>query len=684
MPQVPTLQNQVSPQAAPNFQQRPLQVTGAQDLGEGISNVSNALFKVKQEEQLKADRAAFMDADRTTDTIANDLYTHAQSKQLKDAIGIGPQSMSEFDKRTSEIEQNLKTDRQKAVYRESVNQRRSQLQRQIDNHEGQQRELYYSKSREDYKAQAHLNAVTNYQDPKAIEGEIDKIRSTVDQTQGLDADQKATELGVRRSGVYEGVIDRYLSNDQVGQAEAYYKTIRDKVNGDKASNIERGILAAKKRLDAEQKAKLTEVRQSLTDQLQDINAAAQAGIPITQVPPRAMLELVFGKYEGGQRYEAAQNMANLSVEVGALHDLPADDLYNQATQYKPNQVKGAADAAQVQSFMAGRVQRILEERKADPAGYLVQHSPAVSQAWDAFEQAGDDASRAAYLKTVRAERERLQIPGDDVLPNTYVQQVADQINTSDAQKLASTIEREAQKWGADWPTVQGQLAGKISDSAAVIASGIPRGAAVQLAATANLKQNELAALLPPGAKWNDVQAAVDDQFKDFSASLPPEAASTWNAFRDSGTRLAVQYMHQGMSQSNAVQKAYTDLVRDQIVEFRSAPFRVPPDQDKAVIETGARAAVANFTPPAGAVIPTGAFTAEEYASQLREHVRDNGYWVTRPDAKGLRLYVDGGPVAGISGPVEYTWEQLRGFSDKAAQDAYEAQAKVARERQERR
>ena len=109
--------------------------------------------------------------------------------------------------------------------------------------------------------------------------------------------------------------------------------------------------------------------------------------------------------------------------------------------------------------------------------------------------------------------------------------------------------------------------------------------------------------------------------------------------------------------------------------------------DQSVYATGAARALAGhwegdtYVPPART---GGAFTAEEYASQLREHVRENGYWVTRPDAKGLRLYVDGGPVAGIDGPVQYTWEQLRGFADKAAQAAYEAQAKIVRERQERR
>jgi hypothetical protein len=131
----------------------------------------------------------------------------------------------------------------------------------------------------------------------------------------VDEAQKATELGVRRSSVYAGVVERYLSNDQIGEADAYYKSIKDKVNGPMAASIERGLLAAKQRLESEKTAKLTEARQAMNDQLRDIQAAAQLGIPVTQVPPRAVLEGLYGKHEGGQKYENAQAMADLSVKV---------------------------------------------------------------------------------------------------------------------------------------------------------------------------------------------------------------------------------------------------------------------------------------------------------------------------------------------------------------------------------
>jgi hypothetical protein len=682
LPRVPTLDNQVRNQAAPDFQQRPLQRTFGQDIGQGVANVGHVVNKIQQEEQDKADRAAFMEADRNTDTISNDLLAQAQSKKFKDAIGITPELMSNFDREAGKIEGSLKSDRQKTAYRQSINNRRSQLQRSFDSHEGQQREAYYAKSREDYKDQAHVNAVTNYQDPARVEQEVDKVRATVDQTPGIDEKQRASELGKRRSDIYAGVIDRYLSNDQVNQADAYYKTVKERVDGPVAANIERGIAVAKNRLESEKKAKLTELRQSLNDQLQDIAASAQLGIAVTNVPSKDVLKAVFGEYEGTQRHETAQKMANLSVEVNGMHGLSTTDLIGAADSYVPKTQAGAADAAQTAGFVGGRVRQILTEREKDPAGYMTQHSPSVKQAWEAFSQAGDDESRAAYLKTVRAERERLQIPGDDVIPNGYAEQVADQINTADAQKMATVIANEAQKWGADWPAVQGQLAPKISDIAAVISSGIPRGPAVQLAATAKLKENELAALLPPGTKWPDIKDKVATELEQFSASLPIEATSTVGAFQDAAERLTAQYMHQGMSLGNAAKKARTDLVRDQIVEFRSAPFRVPPEEDPGLIENGARRAIETFEPAPNSVIPNGANSTESYLADLTTYVRDNGYWVTRPDAKGLRLYADGGPVIGVDGPVQYTWEQLRAGGDAEAERARKIRADEVRRRQE--
>lgn len=423
-----------------------------------------------------------------------------------------------------------------------------------------------------------------------------------------------------------------------------------------------------RRLDAEQQSRLTEARQAMNDQLRDIATAAQTGIPVTNLPSKGALTALFGEYEGQQRYEGAQRAAALSNTVAKMHSLSTSDLLAQSVSFVPKQVEGAADQAQLAGFIANRTEAIVQQRGKDAAGYLVQYSPAAKDAWMRFSQAQQPAEQAAatenYLRTVRAERERLGIPGADVLPNSYAQGIADQINTAqNGEQLATTLEREGARWGAAWPQVYGQLAPKLSDTALVVGSGIPRSAATALTSMSQLKDAELKALVPPSVKWSDVQNAVSKQLQDFQRSFPAEGARTFNAFNEAATRLTVRNMQQGASRGDAAAKAYQDLIGSQyqMIEFRGVTMRAPTSIDGRQVEDGARTAIANFeaTSSAIAVPPGSPLTAEQYAAQFGAHVRQNGYWVTRPDGDGVVLYVDGGPVFDQGGRVERTWEELQ-------------------------
>lgn len=442
------------------------------------------------------------------------------------------------------------------------------------------------------------------------------------------------------------------------------------------------LKAARNELKAEQDRVKSEARQVLGDQLQDIAAAAHAGIPVRAVPPKAALQLAFGEHEGTQRYEAARKLANMSLEVASLHGLSEQELLQQTESYRPTQVEGAAEQSELYGFMTRAVSGILNAREKDPAGYLLHNSPSVKQAWESF--AADPEKRDAYFAALESEKTRMGIAGTDVLPDAVAQGIAAGINQAKtAEGMTDAIEEQAVRWGSRWPEVYGQLSNKLSDLTLVIGSGIPRSAGVALASTMNLKEAELKSMLPPSTKWTDVEQAVDDQFADFQRSLPPEAAKTWNAVRDSAVRLSVKYMNQGAGRGDAVQKAYADLVESQysMVEYRGAAVRVPAELNAEEIEAGMRWAVAHAESD-GIVVPEGvALSAEEYGSRWTEHVRQNAYWVTRPDSLGVRLYVDGGPVVTNSGPVELTWPQLQTKADEARADAEgrlrEAQKRVS-------
>lgn len=411
--------------------------------------------------------------------------------------------------------------------------------------------------------------------------------------------------------------------------------------------------------EAEQRARISEAKAAMSDHLRDMQVAAQLGMPV-DVPQRATMIALYGDQEGAQRYRTAERLATLSGDVAKLQDLPSNELVEKVGSYAPTQVDGAAEQVQLQQAIAGSASRIIELRAKDPAGYLTQHSPLVRRAWD--EMSRDPAKVPEYLSAVRAEKERLGIPGTDVLPQGYVTSVADEIAGTTAEKMADRIEEEAARWGPAWPQVYGQLAGKLPDTAAVIGSGIPKSAATTLAATANLKPAELKAMLPANVKPADVENAIAGQFEEFVRSMPAEAARTVTATLDAANRLTTKYMGDGMSRGAAAQRAHQDLVGSQyeLRPLRGATIRIPVGVSADTVEAGAQQALAKFEVDSTMVdVPqSAALSAEEYAERMKGAVRARGYWLTNPGSTGLRLFLDGQPVFRGGAPVEMPWDEL--------------------------
>jgi hypothetical protein len=663
MPLIPTLDNQVRPQEAPNVQRRPLQNTASQSVAAGIGNASDVLFRVQQEEQLKADRAAFMDADRQTDTVANDIITNAQKRIGKDAIGSGPELLGEFDKRSSEILNGLKTPRQKAAFQESLNNRRSQLQRNLDNHEGQQRESYYAKSREDYKDQAHINAVTNYRDPKAIDAEIDKIRATIDQTPGMDAAQRETELGVRRSGVYAGVIDRYLANDVIDGAEKYYKSIRDKVNGDTATQIEARINAAKDRERNKRDAALGLARAELQDEVRNIEAATKLRIPVTNVPSEARFVALYGE-RGKKMHEQVSKFAALSVDAAKLDQMASADIVKLAEGHIPTKVEGAAAQAELAGIIGAQAREVLKARADDSVAYLQQYSPTVQEATKAFSENPTDATRNPYLTALRGERQRLGIPGDDILSRQDEAAVVDRMTRfDDTQNLTDSIRSEAARWGKDWPLVFAQVGDKLPDTAFFIGTGISDKASGVVGATVGLSDDELKKRLPAGTTMKNVTDDVADGLDEFTASFPIDGTIAASKVLTGTEKLVIGYLGQGMSYSDAKKASIKETTEKyQFLTFRDHTYRVPRDIDANLVDEGATKILRNFKPP-DRLIPNGA-TIE----QVSDLYKRNSYWVTNEDETGLILFMGGEPVGKPA--IRYSWDQLRAAGMDANKPIY--------------
>lgn len=374
MATVPTLQNQVSTQGVRARYRDPTPSTALDSVGAGLMDVGSAIHQVREHEALKADEAAVLEADRQSDTVANDLYVKAQGRTFKDAIGLAPEFLSEYDKHAAEQENELKSERAKLAFRRQSYAKRGALQRQLEVYEGNQREAYYEKSREDSKVQAHMNAVTYYQDPQRVEQEIDSVAKIVAATPGLDDEQKATELNVRQSGIYAGVINRYLANDQVGKADAYYRSVKGRISGDKAALIENALSGARKQAAAEAKTAAINTQAGKILQLYssdgpEAGSAAVAALAKSGVSP-AILGEVYSKVQSG-----------LNLVRNAKQEEHADDL--------------ASLAQSIQSGEAGPEQiDLVEQLWKDNVFSPTERATKIGQIESAFVQnAGDVAAR---------------------------------------------------------------------------------------------------------------------------------------------------------------------------------------------------------------------------------------------------------------------------------------------------
>lgn len=434
---------------------------------------------------------------------------------------------------------------------------------------------------------------------------------------------------------------------------------------------ENEVRIARERAEAERKASMAELRQSLSDQQRDNLVAARLGLPVS-VPSKKVLQAAFGEADGSARYELQVKASELGSDVASLQQLPANEIIEKLESYKPKKAEGAADQSQLYGYLADSASSILKARQADPAGYLVQYAPKTQSAWQAFQQDSSEANREQYIVALNADRERLGIPRGSLLPNDYAKAMADELaNPASAEKLADMIESEAQRWGDKWPEIHAQIAKDLPDMAAVIGSGISREAAVTLASTSKLSKGQLETMLPPSTKWTDVEDTVKTKFDPVRRSFPAEGARTFQAIENSAMRLAVSYMQAGDSRSDAVDRAYKRLIDDHyaIGEVRDVTFLVPRTlngrpYDFERVEDQAEFMLENFDPTADMIAVPPGDDAGRFIERARQQIRSEAYWMSTGDGNGLRLYLGAKPTQ-----ISYTFEQLNAMATERRAEA---------------
>jgi len=630
-------------------------------IGEALQGASHIMARIGIAEKVKADEVAVTSAETKLTSWANDRLFNPEngafSTQGKNAFGLSGKVLPEYDAQVESLKGELANPEQVEYFDKVSVSRRLAIEQKLHQHESTQRESYYDSESEAALQNSVRSAGNYFNDKGQIAFELSRQKQVIDQQgkrHGWSAEQTGQTFANTRSKTHLEVIERMLSMNNLGMAKSYYADVKPQLLGDDATRVERALQTG----DAVAKDRLR-------NRLRDIEASARMGIPVTSIPSREELVAAFGESDGERAYNQASGFRQVSRDVARLNTMPAVSIVEAISNYQPTEVEGAYDAAERATIVESSARAIIQAREKDPANYIIQHTPEVAAAWNEA-MAGDPEAAARYLQLYQAERGRLQVGNDNLIPEDYADEIAQRItNPATSEELYANVARESDRWGNAWPQVLKQLGPKLPDTTKIIASGISPAAGVALASVSNLKRSELEALVPPGKKWSEIEELVASQMEGTLRSFPPDAGGVRmrGALLDSAMRLTLKYMNDGSSPKAAARLARQAL-SDQmftLVDFRSAPFRIPAGLDPEPVESGARSFIGTFE---NTEVMRGTQMEDNASISMgTDFIRDHGYWVTKPDGTGLRLYVDGAPVTQAGSLVEYSWMQL---SDEGA------------------
>jgi len=211
-------------------------------------------LKLHEDEVLRQDQVALMEADRKLGEWENNALYHPQtgalSRRGKDAFSA-PDEVSKSMKAASEgIRGELSNDRQRAAFDRAYIARQGDINKTMSRHVFTEARKYEEVETEAYVKNAQQSAILNYQDPERVGLEIEKARGAVigfARRNGLGGSEyEKQKLRQVESDVHVNIIERYLSNGQDQSARRYFEQAKkdDRIAGDDIKGVEAKIKTA--------------------------------------------------------------------------------------------------------------------------------------------------------------------------------------------------------------------------------------------------------------------------------------------------------------------------------------------------------------------------------------------------------------------------------------------------------
>jgi hypothetical protein len=435
--------------------------------------------------------------------------------------------------------------------------------------------------------------------------------------------------------------------------------------------------AARAEIKRETSAAQGRVRTAVVARHKDAIAEASATGATSQAPNiQEYMAAGFTQEEAAAQVASVERAAVFGQTIQQIAMMSPEEELRLLSENRPEGERFAEKAGTLQKYEA----EIAAKRKAlsaDPAGFVVQYSPAAQAAlMDA------DAAVTAYLQDpegapnpatyfeaaaeqVQAEQVRLGVPEYDVrvLPIGQAQALVNQFDAARPDERAPLITSLQSAYGKYWPEVEAEMH----------AAGLPEnwGYATQMLSdpTSQKRGEQLATALSMPSKergaliTTDDKRAIEDAVTNnnemlafISASLAqkqPESAGTAASAIESAVALAtVLVAEEGMSPGNAAREAVNEVVGGKRYLYTSGA-KVPAQyasgddvyvggyvsigMENYVSELAVDTTIISSTQPLG---PLADVPQDIIDEQYREELAMNGKWVTDYDER-FAVLLDG-------------------------------------------
>lgn len=423
----------------------------------------------------------------------------------------------------------------------------------------------------------------------------------------------------------------------------------------------------------EENRQRAEAQIDLGSRIEDSIAAWNTGQSASDAPQKDEILAAFGPEKGAKVWDRLKTAQQFGADLQTVSSLAPAQQDALLQQRKPSPGDGFAVAQESWESLVQAVKSDRAYRDKDPVGYLLQKDSSVRSAFEAWEQSPTPENTRGYVRSLLAAgdirgMERSEINAPPVLPDAAAARLAAKI--MDSANPAQSLAQQAAIWGDYWPSVERQLVtdNKLPGTLRLVAN-MDVDSGEMLAATARNPKYLEEARASLGMATSDFSAFTQKVFDRMEPLLKTVAAQgdleTETVLRDGATRLALEYMLRGYSDSDAAEKAAQEISgkRYGYGEGRDdgGTYRIPITRNVNAVRAGAAQELRSIAErPESLALPGMKGVSHGWLGRtVADTIQREGAWVTAPDESGLLLFVGGYPVKDANGnPVFRSWQEM--------------------------